>query len=229
MRSKILGGVSVAILLGLTACGSDPITATPAPTGGVTPTPTPTPGPVSFNVQPCIDQIAVPGRSVAQLVLPDTISIDLGQPSGFPNGRRFDDPVIDVTLAVLLLDLKTHTPGTLANIPLNPGGNIEKVSTTFPYFAPPDGNPPISSGTATTFNFRTDPETGYARVDRMGMPAVATALIGSSQKIPYNEANPSDDAAGTFVPEIKASLTTLHNALDDDLQRLGLKSCAVPG
>lgn len=65
----------------------------------------------------------------------------------------------------------------------------------------------------------------YTRIDRMGMPAVATALITSKQN--YNEADPADDAAGDFVPEIVDHLTTLHNALDDDLTGLGLTPATV--
>jgi hypothetical protein len=63
------------------------------------------------------------------------------------------------------------------------------------------------------------------RIDRMGMPAVATATIQS--KDAYNAANPTDDAAGTFVPEIVASITAIHAALDDDLLAAGLTPCAV--
>jgi hypothetical protein len=58
------------------------------------------------------------------------------------------------------------------------------------------------------------------------MPAVATALIGSDQKIAYNDANPADDAAGTFVPELVKQLTGLTNALADDLVGAGLTPCA---
>ena len=65
----------------------------------------------------------------------------------------------------------------------------------------------------------------YKRIDRMGMPAVATALITSKQN--YNEADPIDDARGDFVPEIIAHLTTLHNALDDDLIAAGLTPATV--
>jgi hypothetical protein len=65
----------------------------------------------------------------------------------------------------------------------------------------------------------------FTRVDRMGMPAVATALISS--KDDYNDADPTDDVAGDFVPEIVASLTTLHTALDDDLTGLGLTPATV--
>jgi hypothetical protein len=63
------------------------------------------------------------------------------------------------------------------------------------------------------------------RIDRMGMPAVATAVITSKQA--YNEADPTDDAAGTFVGEIVNNLTALHAALDDDLIGLGLTPCTV--
>lgn len=63
------------------------------------------------------------------------------------------------------------------------------------------------------------------RVDRMGMPAVATAVISS--KDAYNQADPVDDASGQFVGEIVASVDFLHSALDDDLTGLGLTPCAT--
>jgi hypothetical protein len=78
-----------------------------------------------------------------------------------------------------------------------------------------------------TVDFRTDAPTAFTRVDRMGMPAVATALIGSAMKDAYNDADPSDDAAGTFVPELAASNTALHTALDDDLGGLSLSPCSM--
>lgn len=65
----------------------------------------------------------------------------------------------------------------------------------------------------------------YTRVDRAGMPAINTAVIAS--KDAYNQADPSDDANGDFVPEIVASLEFLHGALDDDLTGLGLTPCGV--
>jgi len=65
----------------------------------------------------------------------------------------------------------------------------------------------------------------YDRVDRMGMPAIATAVIAS--KDAYNAADPVDDAAGDFVGEIVASLEFIHSALDDDLIGLGLTPCAI--
>ncbi|MGQ0721503.1 MAG: DUF4331 family protein [Candidatus Eiseniibacteriota bacterium] len=66
---------------------------------------------------------------------------------------------------------------------------------------------------------------GDLRVDRMAMPAVATATITS--KDAYNAANPVDDAAGTFVSEIVGNVGAIHAALDDDLTALGLTPCAT--
>ncbi|CAM3195041.1 DUF4331 domain-containing protein [Sphingomonas antarctica] len=219
----------VALALGLTACGDDsssaPIVAAPSPS----PSPSPSPTPTSFNVQPCLDQV-VPGTTatVASLVVPDMLTIDLAGASGFPNGRRLPDPVIDVTLNVLFLKLSINGPTTLAFLPVNPPANDMPFRTTFPYLAPAQGSPPLSATTGVNFDFRTDPVSAYTRVDRMGMPAVATALIGSSTKNAYNDANPADDAAGMFVPSIKSQLTALTNALADDFQRAGLTVCATP-
>jgi hypothetical protein len=100
--------------------------------------------------------------------------------------------------------------------------------TVFPYLAPANGSPPIPPAGGTNFNFRTDPPSAYTSVDRMGMPAVATALISSSQKNPYNDSTPADDVAGKFVPDITSTLTGLTNALADDFQRLSLNMCAKP-
>lgn len=65
----------------------------------------------------------------------------------------------------------------------------------------------------------------YTRVDRMGMPAIATALIDNDDG--YNLADPVDDAASAFVPEIVGTLNFLHNALDAELEGLGLTPCTV--
>lgn len=83
------------------------------------------------------------------------------------------------------------------------------------------------SDAVSGFDFQSADVSSYSRIDRMGMPAIATALISS--KDAYNDANPTDDAAGNFVPEILASLQTLHGALDDQLTQLGLTPCTVVG
>jgi len=221
---------SVVVCLGtLSGCfggddRDDPI-AMPSPS----PTPSATPTPTSFNVQPCLDQ-AIPGTgfTVAQAVVPDTLTLTLSAASGFPNGRRLSDPVIDVTLAVIFLDLSVNGPGTLAGLPLNPAANDRPFRTSFPYLAAPQGSPPLADSSGTTFTFRSDPVSSYVRVDRMGMPAVSTALIPSDRKNAYNDASPADDANGNFVPDLGATLTALTNALADDLTAARLTPCARP-
>lgn len=71
------------------------------------------------------------------LVIPDTVKINTMQAAGFPNGRRLQDQVIDLTLAVLLLDLDVHAVTTFAGLPLNPGANDKAFLTEFPYLATP--------------------------------------------------------------------------------------------
>ncbi len=230
-RAAVLASSTIA-LLALSACGGNDNNNTgnmPPPTSG-TPTPTPTATTASFDVTRCLNQ-AIPGTgfTVAQAVVPDTLTINLAGASGFPNGRKLADPVIDVTLAVIFLDLTKHAPDTLAKLPLNPPANDVAFRNTFPYLAPPQGSPPLSLTTGTNFNFHTETvESSYARVDRMGMPAVSTALIPSSRKTFYNDASPADDAAGTFVPDLTSELTGLTNALADDLTKAGLSPCATP-
>ncbi len=83
-----------------------------------------------------------------------------------------------------------------------------------------------------SWTFRSDGTNAYTRVDRMGMPAVSTALVSdtggtATTKNDYNDGNPSDDVAGTFAPELVANLTALHGALDDDLTGLSLTPCSM--
>lgn len=219
----------------LAGCGSNepvenpivvpPVAVAPTPT----PTPTPTPVPTSFNVGPCLDQTVVPGRTVANLVVPDLLQMDLNQPAGFPNGRRYLDPVVDVTLAVIFLDLTRHPATLFASLPVNPNAVDQALPDTFPFLAPPLGAPPTSGGAGTNFTFRTDPPSAYTRVDRAGMPAVSTALIsGNPNKNSYNDDTPTIDATGKWVPELAGTLTILTNALADDFTRLGLNLCARP-
>jgi hypothetical protein len=177
----------------------------------------------------CIQQI-VPGtnnKKVVDLVVPDVLTLDFALPSTFPNGRQLDDQVIDITLAVLFLDMTRVGPGTLASVPINPPKKTG-LRTVFPYLAAPNGSPPLGSIGGTSFNFRTDAESAYTRVDRMGMPAVATALIGSSRKLAYNDADPIADQRSDFTNDIATSLTSLTNALADDFNRAALPICATP-
>ncbi|MCA9650644.1 MAG: DUF4331 family protein [Myxococcales bacterium] len=85
-------------------------------------------------------------------------------------------------------------------------------------------DPPDTDG-GSEFEFDESPPEDYTQVDRMGMPAINTAVI--SDKDAYNAASPSIDATGAFVEQIVANLTGLHAALDDDLMGAGLVPCAV--
>lgn len=79
------------------------------------------------------------GTCVAQgapLIVPDVLKIDPAMAAGFPNGRMLADPVMDVTLAVVLLDLGMHPVTTLADLPLNPPANDVAFGGAFPYLAP---------------------------------------------------------------------------------------------
>jgi len=91
----------------------------------------------------------------------------------------------------------------------------------------PNSQTPVP--TTQNFDFRTDDPGSYVRVDRIGMPAIATALIDSDDS--YNEANPSDDLSmqNPFVAEILANLDALHTALDNQLMDLSLTPCTVVG
>ena len=179
---------------------------------------------------PCLNQI-VPGTgsTVAGLIVPDTITVDLTKTSAFPNGRRLQDPVIDITLAALFLNLDVHPADTLVKLPLNPPANDRPFRADFPYLALPQGNPPLSgSDTATSFAFVDQPVSAYVRVDRTGMPAVSPALVGGPMKNPFNDADPVDDASGKFVPELTSELKKLTDVLYDDFRAAGLTPCAIP-
>lgn len=102
----------------------------------------------TLSLTPCIrpnlanddcDEQGVP------FVIPDTLAIDLDDAAGFPNGRALPDPVIDVILAVLLLNLvdeagppaqPVHPVTLFAELPLNPPANDVAFGDSFPYLAP---------------------------------------------------------------------------------------------
>lgn len=225
-KLRALRALPAALALIIVGCGGDDA---PTPVA-TTPPPPPPSAAASFSVTPCLNQI-IPGTSstVASLIIPDTMTLDLTKPAGFPNGRRLQDPVIDVTLAVIFLDLDVHAPDILAKLPLNPPANDRPFRATFPYLGLPQGNPPLSgSDTATSFAFVNQPASAYVRVDRTGMPAVSAALIGGPVKNAFNDADPEDDATGQFVPEMAAQLKLLTDVLHDDLRAAGLTPCAIP-
>ena len=218
-----LASSTILAALALTSCGGSPGSqGTARPVG-------PPVAAQAVDVTPCLNQTVFEGRSVAQLVVPDVLQLDMNQPSGFPNGRRLQDPVIDITLAVLFLDLKTQSAATLANLPLDPPRNDVPLPNGFPYLAPAQGAMDPPSGVGSGFVFRTDPPSAYTRVDRMGMPAVSTALIDTAHKSAYNDDNPAIDATAKWVPTIKTDLTNLTTALIGQFRSLGLTPCATGG
>lgn len=229
-RGKLVALAPLALALALGACNDDDdgMAPTPTPTMSPAPSPSPTPTTGTLDVTQCLTQEVAPGTAVADLVVPDVINVAFGAPSGFPNGRDLDDQVIDVTLAVIFLDLSADGQGatTLAGLPLNPPSNDVSFRASFPYLAQPQGDPPVADGSGMSFSFRTDAPSAYTRVDRMGMPAVSTALVPSGAKLAYNDANPAVDATGEFVDELSGQLATLATALDDDLRAAGLVPCA---
>jgi len=86
-----------------------------------------------LGLVPCVPVDCV--NAAAPLVLPDTIKIDTTLPAGFANGRLLEDPVMDVTLALVLLDLNTHPLTALVGV--NPTANDVAFLASFPYTAAP--------------------------------------------------------------------------------------------
>jgi len=80
-------------------------------------------------------------ETVAQagpVIVPDTIKYDPSMPTAYPNGRTLEDPVVDITLAAVLLRLGPEQPlSLLADLPLNPPENDVPFEAEFPYLAPP--------------------------------------------------------------------------------------------
>ena len=87
----------------------------------------------------CLDQ-------AGPFTLPDTLNLVAGSTAGFPDGRGLEFPVIDVVLALLLLDtevidgphpLTQFTDLDGAGLSLNPIANDVEFPGAWPYLAPP--------------------------------------------------------------------------------------------
>jgi len=222
-----------AALLLLAGCGGggtrdpDPVAAPPPPA--------PAPTASALDVLPCLNQTlngvagVPPGTRVLDLVVPDTITIHPDRPIGFPNGRLLSDPVVDLTLAAILIDI--NRPGqnvaSIAALPLNAPRATKPPLAEFPFANTPNGDPVLDPGTGTNFTFDTAPMSAYVQVDRMGMPAVATALVLGPRKDAYNDANVLADSASQFSFDLIEGLRRFAEPLQDDLQARGLVSCAV--
>jgi hypothetical protein len=73
------------------------------------------------------------------VIVPDVIRYNPDAPTSYPNGRKLTDPVVDLTLAAVLLDLSVsgQTLTTFADLPLNPAANDVAFKPNFPYLADP--------------------------------------------------------------------------------------------
>ncbi|MEX1368569.1 MAG: DUF4331 family protein [Nannocystaceae bacterium] len=104
----------------------------------------------ALTLQPCV----TPGLPMdtcddqgGPFAIPDVITIEVGGADAFPNGRRLADPVMDIVLAVLLLDLSVSETAILTFLDLdgdgtfgpslNPLENDLEFNSDFPYVAAP--------------------------------------------------------------------------------------------
>lgn len=106
-----------------------------------------------LGLTPCSTETVVPPASnadvdisacvavVAPVVLPDVITFDFNSAAGWPNGRGFDDPVVDRLLAAALLRISgaapPHTINTLVGV-INPVSDETgaPLPATFPFLRP---------------------------------------------------------------------------------------------
>jgi len=107
--------------LGLTPCSTE--------------TATPPSGIGQIDISTCVAQ-------VAPVVLPDVVTLDPEAPTSWPNGRAFDDPVVDRLLAAALLKISgtgaPHNINTLVGV-INPTRDETGTPSpaTFPHMRPP--------------------------------------------------------------------------------------------
>jgi hypothetical protein len=102
----------------------------------------------ALDLAPCAIDVCV--RQAGPKVVPDVLRLKLGQPDGFPNGRRLEDSVVDRIVAIALLDLSTPgncrgqpcTVDSLVQIPVNPIANDIPLLADFPYLGLPHPPPP---------------------------------------------------------------------------------------
>lgn len=91
---------------------------------------------MGLGLTPCATSTCV--QQAGPFVVPDTLKVDVSMASGFPNGRRLTDPVMDITLALILLDLNVEGQTVTSLVgALNPTENDKTFGTAFPYVAEP--------------------------------------------------------------------------------------------
>jgi hypothetical protein len=111
--------------LGLTPCSTETVK--------------PPSGPADVNIATCVAQ-------VAPVVLPDVITYDPNVAVGWPNGRHFDDPVVDRLLAASLLNISgpgaPHNINTLVGVIDPTKDDTGTLSpATFPHLRPAHPGP----------------------------------------------------------------------------------------
>lgn len=107
----------------------------------------------ALGLTPCSTELATPPSSnaqvdisacvavVAPVILPDVITYDLSAAPGWPNGRGYDDPVVDRLLSAALLKVSgtspPHTLNTLVGV-INPTRDETGTSlpASFPHLRP---------------------------------------------------------------------------------------------
>ncbi|WAS95970.1 hypothetical protein [Nannocystis punicea] len=90
----------------------------------------------ALQLKPATVDIAL--AQAGPVIVPDTIKYDPSMPTAYPNGRKLTDPVVDITLAAVLLELGPAQPLSLfADLPLNPPANDVPFGAEFPFLAPP--------------------------------------------------------------------------------------------
>jgi hypothetical protein len=135
----------------------------------------------------------------------------------------------------------TTTPSTSAptTTTASTSGMTESMTGETDTTGPGETDTDTSTSTGpdpTIFEFRDDPPEDYTQIDRMGLPAVNTALIATDNKDAYNADDPTARAGGAYDDDIRDSITTLHvgvpgmqtpanTGLNDDMMALGLFPC----
>ena len=89
------------------------------------------------------------------------------------------------------------------------GTNVDYVALELPVTAL-NGQAASNTGTIKAW---VSTDTGSGQLDRMGIPAINTALIPADQKDNFNKGNPATDAA-TFQATGKATMDGLRSAVD---------------
>lgn len=148
------------------------------------------------------------------------LTVACGDDKGETTGTTSSGPTTDGTATT------DTTTGTTADTPTTTDTTTNTTQTTSSTTVDPTTGTTTGTTGDDAFVFDETPPDQLVQVDRMGMPAVATAVISADLKDMYNESTPADDAAQTFVMDIVNNVIALHMALDDDLMGLGLTPCA---